>query len=407
MRPATLAVNLGFLFASFALGVMMGRSDGGAPELERQPVAGSSAASSNAAASNAAASNASPSNAGPSNAEASNQEQTLAAALPAPPGNVLAPAPAQQALSWGQVAARAQAWTAAVRADQNYGAGVVIDSSGLVLTNLHVVEGTRAITVTPFGIEPSPAQLVDSDADLDVALLRVPRAMPNAADLASSTSLAVGDEVLAVGSPRKMYFSVSRGMVSFPNRFLDGVEYIQTDLPINVGNSGGPLVDREGHVVGIVSFILRDSQGISFALPIDRALTRFAKHLRGAASAVASKLATDAPAAMGGAPAGAARKGSKAAPGVPCAVCPGEAARSSSGAKTATIGTKKAQGSPARPPSTARNAKSSKRKTPASPGASPADAAASAAHVAAAADPGASQREAAPPNGGAASAATR
>jgi S1-C subfamily serine protease len=78
-----------------------------------------------------------------------------------------------------------------------------------------------------------------------------------------------------------MYFSVSRGMVSFPNRFLDGVEYIQTDLPINVGNSGGPLVDREGRVVGIVSFILKDSQGISFALPIDRALARFAKALQG------------------------------------------------------------------------------------------------------------------------------
>ena len=76
-----------------------------------------------------------------------------------------------------------------------------------------------------------------------------------------------------------MYFSVSRGMVSFPNRFLDGVEYIQTDLPINVGNSGGPLVDRQGDVVGIVSFILRDSQGISFALPMDRAIVRFEEHL--------------------------------------------------------------------------------------------------------------------------------
>jgi S1-C subfamily serine protease len=73
-------------------------------------------------------------------------------------------------------------------------------------------------------------------------------------------------------------------MVSFPNRFLDGVEYVQTDLPINVGNSGGPLVDREGRLVGIISFILRDSQGISFALPIDRALARFAKYLAADAS---------------------------------------------------------------------------------------------------------------------------
>jgi S1-C subfamily serine protease len=68
-------------------------------------------------------------------------------------------------------------------------------------------------------------------------------------------------------------------MVSFPNRLLEGVEYVQTDLPINEGNSGGPLVNREGRVVGIVSFILRESQGLSFALPIDRAVTRFAAYL--------------------------------------------------------------------------------------------------------------------------------
>lgn len=195
------------------------------------------------------------------------------------------PAPAAKAevepKSWGRVAAEAQTWTAAVRADQNYGAGVVVNRSGLVLTNLHVVEGTRSVTVTPFGAEPTPAQVIDTDDELDVALLELSRPTPQVAALGSVTTLSVGDEVLAVGSPRKMYFSVSRGMVSFPNRFLDGVEYIQTDLPINVGNSGGPLVDREGRVVGIVSFILKDSQGISFALPIDRALERFAKALEG------------------------------------------------------------------------------------------------------------------------------
>lgn len=262
MRLATLAVNLGFLLASFALGVTAGRQerDRNVPGNERQPVAGSSAAGSSAS----------------------------APAEPAPvaePSEKAAPAPVAKASaepkSWGQVAAEAQAWTAAVRADQNYGAGVVLSRSGLVLTNLHVVEGTRSVTVTPFGSEPTPAEVVDTDDELDVALLALSRPAPQAAALGSVQTLAVGDEVLAVGSPRKMYFSVSRGMVSFPNRFLDGVEYIQTDLPINVGNSGGPLVDREGKVVGIVSFILKDSQGISFALPIDRAVARFAKSLGG------------------------------------------------------------------------------------------------------------------------------
>jgi S1-C subfamily serine protease len=185
--------------------------------------------------------------------------------------------------SWSSVAGRAQSWTAAIRADQNYGAGVVVDARGLVLTNLHVIDATHSISVTPFGGEPTLARVVDSDAALDLALLALPGPTGQAATLGSASSLGVGDEVLAVGSPRKMYFSVSRGLVSFPSRSLDGVDYIQTDLPINVGNSGGPLVDRVGRVVGVVSFILKDSQGLSFALPIDRAISRFAKYLGEAA----------------------------------------------------------------------------------------------------------------------------
>jgi serine protease Do len=187
--------------------------------------------------------------------------------------------------TWAQLAARAQSWTAAVRADMNYGAGVVVDRDGLVLTNLHVVSNAHSVTITPFGGAPIQAKVLDTDADLDLALLSANLTSPlsAAAELGSTAAMGVGDEVLAVGSPRKMFFSVSRGMVSFPNRLLEGVEYVQTDLPINEGNSGGPLVDRQGRVVGIVSFILRDSQGLSFALPIDRAVTRFASYLAHAA----------------------------------------------------------------------------------------------------------------------------
>lgn len=88
-------------------------------------------------------------------------------------------------------------------------------------------------------------------------------------------------------------------MVSFPNRLLEGVEYVQTDLPINEGNSGGPLVNHEGRVVGIVSFILRESQGLSFALPIDRAVKRFAAHLTPSSSPLLSSAAAPAPATVG------------------------------------------------------------------------------------------------------------
>lgn len=257
MRLGPFAIQIGFLGASYALGMAAGRQDmvRSAPAAERVPVAGSA------------------------------RESAVPASAPSAPLASSEPRGAETAgrssepPSWSTVASRAQSWTVAVRADQSYGAGVAVDRAGFVLTNLHVVDGAKAISVTAFGGDAVSAEVQDTDAELDLALLRVSAPLSSAALVGDSKALGVGDEVMAVGSPRKMYFSVSRGMVSFPNRFLDGVEYIQTDLPINVGNSGGPLVDREGNVVGIVSFILRDSQGISFALPIDRAVARFGEHL--------------------------------------------------------------------------------------------------------------------------------
>jgi S1-C subfamily serine protease len=258
MRLGPFAIQLGFLVASYALGMAAGRQDigGQAPAAERLPVAGSAPESAPT----------------PAVAPAASLES-------AEPRAGVSTRRSSEPPTWSQVAARAQSWTVAVRADQSYGAGVAVDRAGYVLTNLHVVDGAKVISVTAFGADAVSAEVQATDRELDLALLHVSAPFTNAAVVGDSKALGVGDEVMAVGSPRKMYFSVSRGMVSFPNRFLDGVEYIQTDLPINVGNSGGPLVDREGNVVGIVSFILRDSQGISFALPIDRAIARFGEHL--------------------------------------------------------------------------------------------------------------------------------
>jgi S1-C subfamily serine protease len=189
--------------------------------------------------------------------------------------------------SWSELASHAQRGTVGILAGDRYGAGIIVDRSGLVLTNLHVIQGIEKLSVLLLGDESLDATVVAQAADLDLALLRLPRALSEAAELGSSKSVQVGDEVLAVGSPRKMFFSVSRGMVSYLNRKLDSVEYLQTDLPINAGNSGGPLLDRDGKVVGVVSFILRDSQGIAFALPIDYALERFAAELHPLPAAVA------------------------------------------------------------------------------------------------------------------------
>ncbi|MEY2937342.1 MAG: hypothetical protein RL033_8091 [Pseudomonadota bacterium] len=302
MRIATVGIQVGLLLSAFGVGLFCGRgTPASAADDERELMAGEglqAAPSAIAASAVAGALAAAPAasvtaerathqgRAAKSKETRESRESREAKERPEPP-------------SWSRVAARAQSWTAAVRADLNYGAGIVIDRSGLVLTNQHVVENTRAITVTPFGGTATKAEVVDSDPVLDLALLRVelPSPLADAAVLGSAATLGVGDDVLAVGSPRKMFFSVSRGMVSFPQRPLDGVSYIQTDLPINEGNSGGPLVDREGRVVGVVSFILKESQGLSFALPIDRALTRFAPQLEAArqAGAAAKPRAGDSP----------------------------------------------------------------------------------------------------------------
>jgi serine protease Do len=126
-----------------------------------------------------------------------------------------------------------------------------------------------------------PAQIRDRDAELDLAVLEL--AQPglkqgqHAAELASAMSVEMGDPVFAMGAPRKMTFSLARGIVSYVGRPYDQVYFLQTDIATNSGSSGGPVLDDRGRVIGISSFILRDSQGLAFALPIDYAYKRFTK----------------------------------------------------------------------------------------------------------------------------------
>lgn len=186
------------------------------------------------------------------------------------------------------LAQRSQASTVAIRNGLRYGAGVVLPG-GLVLTSWHVVEDHTELRVITRSGENGRAVVVDHDETIDLAILKMQGVSAPAAEVGTTETLTAGDEVLAVGSPRKMYFSVSRGIVSFVGRPIEGVSYLQTDLPINSGNSGGPLFDRDGRLVGIVSFILRNSQGVSFAIPIDYALDRFGRHLRSPHTVVAAE----------------------------------------------------------------------------------------------------------------------
>jgi S1-C subfamily serine protease len=165
-------------------------------------------------------------------------------------------------------------WTVTVDGNGVYGAGVLIDPSrGLVLTCRHVVAEMKSPRVAFSDGASFLAQIVDSDNALDVALLRVPPQKRPAPPLAEADG--PGQEIFAVGYPRRLAFTLSRGIVSFVGRVVGGVNWLQTDLPMNEGNSGGPVINARGELLGLMSFVYRGAQGISFAVPARAAVERF------------------------------------------------------------------------------------------------------------------------------------
>jgi S1-C subfamily serine protease len=155
------------------------------------------------------------------------------------------------------------------------GSGVIVDRDGHILTNAHVVDGAATLTVTLDSGTKVPARIIGLDTVLDLALVRAESAAPlPAARLGDSSTIKVGDEVVAIGNPIGLDQTMTRGIVSGLNRVLPGISdeaMIQTDAPINPGNSGGPLVDRCGQVIGINTLISEEAQSIGFAVPINAA----------------------------------------------------------------------------------------------------------------------------------------
>lgn len=166
------------------------------------------------------------------------------------------------------------------------GSGVVIDERGNILTSLHVVEGATEITVTFADGSQSEAVIVAAQPENDIAVLQAiePPQLLFPAVLGNPRAMQVGDEAFAVGNPFGFYSSMSAGVISGFDRVfelsnsdikLEGM--IQIDAAVNPGNSGGPLLNRYGHVVGIVTGIVNPTEqnffiGIGFAVPINVAV---------------------------------------------------------------------------------------------------------------------------------------
>ena len=206
----------------------------------------------------------------------------MASATPAPSYSSLVYQVIQPSLIWIQVEEKHQD----ARSDFGLGSGVIVDGFGNILTSLHVVDGASVINVTFADGTESEAQLVNSIPEMDIAVLQAidtPLSVVPAV-LGNPNSMQVGDEAFVVGNPYGLYSSMSTGVISGFDRVfrVSGTDLeipgmIQIDAAVNPGNSGGPLLNRSGHVIGIVTGLINPTDetffiGIAFAVPINVAV---------------------------------------------------------------------------------------------------------------------------------------
>jgi serine protease Do len=160
---------------------------------------------------------------------------------------------------------------------EGLGSGVIIDASGHILTNYHVIKNVTEIVVVLADGRQFPGSVVGVDPYTDIAVVKIEGEGLPVAELGNSDQIVIGEPVVAIGNPYGFDHTVTAGVVSALNRSIstderDGVvleNLIQTDAPINPGNSGGALVTTDGKVVGINTAIIQGAQGIGFAIPIN------------------------------------------------------------------------------------------------------------------------------------------
>ncbi|WP_347556746.1 Do family serine endopeptidase [Robbsia sp. KACC 23696] len=165
---------------------------------------------------------------------------------------------------------------AEVERDNGVGSGFILSADGFVMTNAHVVQGADAIYVTLTDRRQYKARLIGVDKLTDVAVVKIDAKNLPAVTIGDSSDVRVGEWVLAIGSPFGLENTVTAGIVSAKSRYTgEYLPFIQTDVAVNPGNSGGPLIDLQGNVIGINSQIYSNSggfMGISFSIPIDEAM---------------------------------------------------------------------------------------------------------------------------------------
>lgn len=158
-----------------------------------------------------------------------------------------------------------------VRTEDSIGTGFIIHSDGYLVTNYHVIEGSEdSVEVINYDRNSYQAEYIGGDEVRDLALLKIPGNYPYL-ELADSSDLQVGKKVIAIGNPLGLSFTVTEGIISALNRVGPSglAEYVQTDVSLNPGNSGGPLIDTQGKVVGINNFKIGGAESLGFSLESD------------------------------------------------------------------------------------------------------------------------------------------
>ena len=154
-----------------------------------------------------------------------------------------------------------------IRTDVSQGTGFIITEGGYIVTNAHVMAGAKAATIITYNEEQHIVKLIGQDSTMDIALLKIDGEYDEL-ELADSDDVQIGEKVIAIGNPLGLQFSVTEGIVSAVDRpGANGIEaYIQTDAALNPGNSGGPLINKEGEAIGINNFKVGGGESLGFAL---------------------------------------------------------------------------------------------------------------------------------------------
>ncbi len=154
-----------------------------------------------------------------------------------------------------------------IKTDAGQGSGFIIDEEGYIVTNAHVLSGAHYAKALTYKGDLKEVSLVGYNLDLDIALLKI-KGNYDYLKFGNSSEVKVGEKVIAMGNPYGLSFTVTEGIVSAIHRKgLNNIEaYIQTDVPLNIGNSGGPLINKKGEVIGVNNFKVSGGESLGFAL---------------------------------------------------------------------------------------------------------------------------------------------